>query len=46
MARDAEPMTDEELEAAREGVADAFEEVREDLSPALDKEPVPDGGEE
>lgn len=42
MARDQEPMTDDELEAAREEIAETFDEVREDL--AADTEPVPDGG--
>lgn len=45
MARDQEPMTDDDLEAARDGIAEAFEEARGDADSTLDEEPVPDGGE-
>lgn len=45
MARDQEPMTDDELDEARSEISEAFDEVRDDVSPDLDKEPVPDGGE-
>lgn len=54
MARDQEPMTDEEIEQAKAEIADLFEEVREDLADDLGGEPedyrtdrrVADGGEE
>lgn len=46
MARDTEPMTEEELEAAREGIRQAFAEARADVGIDLDEEPVPDGGED
>lgn len=41
MARDQEPMTEDEYEEAREGIHRAFDEAREDIA----EEPVPDGGE-
>jgi len=41
MARDQEPMTEQERKEAREGIRKAFEEAREDMA----DEPRPDGGE-
>lgn len=46
MARDQEPMTDDELDEAEAEIADAFEEARAAIESAGDEEPVPDGGED
>lgn len=43
MAQDQEPMTEEDLARAEEGIAEAFDEAREYLADETD-EAVPDGG--
>lgn len=44
MARDQTPMTEDEIERAREEIHDLFDEVRQDIA-SEQGSPVPDGGE-